>query len=70
LKILAVPELASQQPTAPAHNVDVRAFPEFATGHIPGAANIPMDERGIAPEGLRHAPSHRAGLSKWLARTL
>src|SRR6476620_674114 len=40
-----VSELAdSKDPSNRFHLVDVRSPSEFATGHIPGAVNIPMDQ--------------------------
>ena len=40
---LTVTQLRNRQST-PALLVDVRSGTEFASGHIPGAVNIPMDQ--------------------------
>jgi rhodanese-related sulfurtransferase len=40
---ITVSQLLSREPS-PAQLVDVRSGTEFASGHIPGAVNIPMDQ--------------------------
>ncbi|MFJ2597099.1 rhodanese-like domain-containing protein [Streptomyces erythrochromogenes] len=35
--------------------LDVRAPGEYATGHLPGALNIPLDQISRAPPAVRHA---------------
>ncbi|GAB2806886.1 rhodanese-like domain-containing protein [Streptomyces daliensis] len=39
--------------------VDVRAPGEYASGHLPGAHNVPLDRLGRALPALRHAAGRR-----------
>jgi rhodanese-related sulfurtransferase len=41
---------------APMQALDVRSAAEFATGHVPGAVNIPMEQVEGRMEGLRPGP--------------
>ncbi len=49
--------ISQLQGHAPTQLVDVRSSSEFATGHIPGAVNIPMDQIEARLQDLdRHLP--------------
>ena len=49
MKSITVAELAARQGTP---LIDVREPDEFATGHVPGAVNIPMSQLGDRLEEL------------------
>ncbi|MER7759811.1 rhodanese-like domain-containing protein [Streptomyces sp. NPDC097619] len=53
---LPAPELAADQARARLHEfevIDVRTPAEFASGHLPGARNVPLDRLAPALDGLR-----------------
>jgi rhodanese-related sulfurtransferase len=49
MKTITIAELAARENTP---LIDVRERDEFATGHVPGAVNIPMSEIGNRLEEL------------------
>lgn len=55
VKMISVAELKTKRESGmPLQLVDVRTPSEFATGHIPGATNIPMDQIGSQLGDLDH----------------